>query len=179
MGVSRITTIKEARDEDIGAIRAIISMAFDEKQNRRDGDIIQSLLFDELLKDGHDVISLVAVEASEIIGHVLVSPVFLKPDTGWVCAQISPLSVHPNFQSKGIGSALMEAVIAKAIEKGLDALFLLGNPNYYRRFGFVASKVHSAYGPSIYFQELILNTDIEDMGDIHVSFAPAFIRLGL
>ena len=56
--------------------------------------------------------------------------------------------MHPKFQSKGIGKSFMRAVITKSEEKGLDALFLLGDPNYYKLFGFLPSKVRSAYGPS-------------------------------
>ena len=88
-------------------------------------------MFKELIKDGHDIVSLVA-EESEIFGHVFVSPVSLEPDNGLICGQVSPLSVHPNFQSRGIGSSLMHTVIEKSKEKGRDALFLLGDPNYYK-----------------------------------------------
>ena len=128
--------IREAKDKDQESIYSIISQAFEGEGNFRDGEVIQSLLFKELIKDGHDVVSLVA-EDSKIIGHVLVSPVSLEPDNGLVCGQVSPLSVHPNFQSKGIGRSLMYAVITKGEEKGLDVLFLLGDPNYYKLFGFL------------------------------------------
>ena len=98
--------IREAKDKDQESIYSIISQAFEGEGNFRDGEVIQSLLFKELIKDGHDVVSLVA-EDSKIIGHVLVSPVSLEPDNGLVCGQVSPLSVHPNFQSKGIGSSCL------------------------------------------------------------------------
>lgn len=170
--------IREAKDKDQESIYSIISQAFEGEGNFRDGEVIQSLLFKELIKDGHDVVSLVA-EDSKIIGHVLVSPVSLKPDNGLVCGQVSPLSVHPNFQSKGIGSSLMYAVITKCEEKGFDVLFLLGDPNYYKLFGFLPSKVRSNYGPSDYFQELVIKEDSTELTNVLVSLAPAFTRLGL
>ena len=122
------TSIRDANNKDLRTISSVISHAFDDEQDFTDGEIIQSLLFKELIKDGHDIVSLVA-EESEIVGHVFVSPVSLAPANGLICGQVSPLSVHPNFQSKGIGSSLMHAVIEKSKEKGLDALFLLGDPN--------------------------------------------------
>ena len=73
----------------------------------------------------------------------------------------------------------MQAVIEKSKKKGLDALFLLGDPNYYKKFGFVASAVKSAYGPSEYFQELELKPNCLESLNVHVHLAPAFIRLEL
>ncbi len=170
--------IREASNQDFRTISSVISAAFADEQNIRDGQIVQTLLVSELVKDGHDTVSLIAVD-SEIVGHVFVSPVFLEPNNGLMCGQVSPLSVLPNFQSKGIGSSLMSAVIEKSKTLGLDALFLLGDPNYYGRFGFIPSKVRSAYGPSDYFQELVLRNGDLELLDINVNLAPAFTRLGL
>jgi putative acetyltransferase len=73
----------------------------------------------------------------------------------------------------------MRTVIEKSKEKGLDALFLLGDPNYYKKFGFVASAVESAYGPSEYFQELELKASCLESLNVHLHLAPAFTRLEL
>ena len=105
--------IREASNQDFRTISSVISAAFADEQNIRDGQIVQTLLVSELVKDGHDTVSLIAVD-SEIVGHVFVSPVFLEPNNGLMCGQVSPLSVLPNFQSKGIGSSLMSAVIEKS-----------------------------------------------------------------
>ena len=172
--------IREANDRDLRSISLLISLAFFDEKNLRDEKVVESLLFEELVKDGDDVVSLVAEESdSEVVGHVFVSPVSLEPDNGLNCGQISPLSVHPKFQFKGIGKSLMRAVIIKSEQKALDALFLLGDPNYYGLFGFLPSKVKSAYGPSDYFQELVLNKDCAELMNVYVRLAPAFTRLGL
>jgi predicted N-acetyltransferase YhbS len=170
--------IRDAINKDIDSIYEVVSLAFQEEQNVRDGEIIQARLVKELIKDNDDVVNLVA-EDSVIVGHVFVSPVTLEPDSGLSCGQVSPLSVLPEFQSEGIGSALMQAVIKKSKNEGLDALFLLGDPNYYKKFGFVASGVKSAYGPSEYFQELELKASCLESLKVHVHLAPAFIRLEL
>jgi len=170
--------IRDAINKDLGSIYEIVSLAFQGEQNVRDGEIIQARLVKELIKDNDDIVNLVA-EDSVIVGHVFVSPVTLEPDVGLSCGQVSPLSVLPEFQSKGIGSALMQAVIEKSMNEGLDALFLLGDPNYYKKFGFVASGVKSAYGPSEYFQELELKASCLESLKVHVHLAPAFIRLEL
>ena len=170
--------IRDAINKDLGSIYEVVSLAFKEEQNVRDGEIIQARLVKELIKDNDDVVNLVA-EDSVILGHVFVSPVTLEPDVGLSCGQVSPLSVLPEFQSEGIGKTLMQAVIEKIKKKGLDALFLLGDPNYYKKFGFVASGVKSAYGPSEYFQELEFKASCLESLKVHVHLAPAFIRLEL
>ena len=171
-------TIRDAINKDIDSIYEVVSLAFQEEQNFLDGEIIQARLVKELIRDNDDIVNLVA-EDSVIMGHVFVSPVTLEPGVGLSCGQVSPLSVLPAYKSKGIGSSLMQAVIEKSKEKGLDALFLLGDPNYYKKFGFVASAVKSAYGPSEYFQELELKANCLESLNVHVHLAPAFIRLEL
>ena len=170
--------IRDAINKDLGSIYEVVSLALKEEQNVRDGEIIEARLVKELIKDNDDIVNLVA-EDSVIVGHVFVSPVTLVPYAGLSCGQVAPLSVLPEFQSKGIGSSLMRAVIEKSKKRGLDALFLLGDPNYYKKFGFVASGVKSAYGPSDYFQELELKASYLEWLKVHVHLAPAFIRLEL
>ena len=170
--------IREATPDDLEAITAVISSAFGEAQSSHDGEVIEALLVKELLEDRHDLVNLVA-EDTDILGHVFVSPVSLEPDRGLVCGQVAPLSVLPKYQSMGLGSALMHAVIEKSKATGLDALFLLGDPNYYQAFGFFPSKLRSAYGPSDVFQQLNLSNKVLEPKDAYVRLAPAFVRLDL
>jgi len=48
-------------------------------------------------------------------------------------------AVHPNYQKKGIGSALINHTFKLAEQLGYTAVFITGNPNYYKRFGFTAA----------------------------------------
>ena len=66
------------------------------------------------------------------------------------------MSVLPTQQAAGVGSQLMETVLAESRSIGLDALFLLGDPAYYQRFGFQMSEVTSDY-PAAYFQAYEVN----------------------
>lgn len=104
------------------------------------------------LRTEEDVLlELVAERAGAVVGHVLVSKLKLSPDVGLRCAGVAPLSVLPPHQSGGIGSGLMREVLAQSDLLGLDALFLLGDPSYYKRFGFQTTSILSDY-PSEYFQ---------------------------
>ena len=48
-----------------------------------------------------------------------------------------PLSVHPEAQNTGVGSALIKHSVQKAKELGIGGLIILGHPTYYTKFGFV------------------------------------------
>ena len=86
------------------------------------------------LRADNDVLfEYVAELAGRVIGHVMVSELTLNPDPGLLCGGIAPLSVLPAQQAAGVGSRLMEAVLAESRSIGLDALFLLGDPAYYQR----------------------------------------------
>ena len=48
----------------------------------------------------------------------------------------SPLAVAPAWQRRGVGTALVEAAIQRLCQTGTAAIYVLGDPRYYRRFGF-------------------------------------------
>ncbi|WP_236622698.1 GNAT family N-acetyltransferase [Methanococcoides methylutens] len=50
---------------------------------------------------------------------------------------MGPIGVLPSYQKKGIGSMLMNCSIEKARELGYKGIFIFGEPEYYKRFGFV------------------------------------------
>lgn len=52
---------------------------------------------------------------------------------------LAPLAVAPERQRQGIGAALVAAALAAAAGGGWRAVFVLGDPAYYRRFGFDAA----------------------------------------
>lgn len=83
--------------------------------------------------------SLVAVSELGIVGHVAASPVTVSKSTGdWY--GIGPISVLPQCQRQGIGSQLMEAVLAQLRTKGAQGCVLVGDPKFYGRFGFQSDR---------------------------------------
>ena len=81
--------------------------------------------------------SLIAVQRRCVVGHVMVSYVTLSAsDTRHRVPSLSPLAVHPDFQGRGIGSALVRAVTARVDAAGEPLIVLEGSPAYYGRFGF-------------------------------------------
>lgn len=49
---------------------------------------------------------------------------------------LAPVSVLPNFQGRGIGTALIREVLQRAASAGHPSVIVLGHPDYYPRFGF-------------------------------------------
>jgi putative acetyltransferase len=94
-------------------------------------------LVDHLRAAGCATVSLVAVDAGAVVGHILFSPVTLdssSPPTNWL--GLAPMAVLPERQRAGVGSALVRAGLAAARAAGATAVVVLGHPEYYPRFGF-------------------------------------------
>jgi putative acetyltransferase len=82
-------------------------------------------------------LSLVAEHDGELAGHVFFSPVeIVDPGPSPPSAGLAPLAVAPEKQGRGVGSALVRAGLRECITLGWQAVFLLGDPAYYSRFGF-------------------------------------------
>ncbi len=78
-----------------------------------------------------------ASSAANVAGHVFFSPVTLEgPGDPPPLAGLAPLAVDAHAQTTGIGSALVRAGLRDCLSLGWQAVFLLGNPAYYSRFGF-------------------------------------------
>lgn len=98
---------------------------------------LEARLVNRLRADGDVLLSLMAVGGDAPVGSLILSPVSAEADGArFKAAAIGPVSVLPDRQGDGIGSALIRAGIAWARDEGFVAIFLLGSPDYYRRFGF-------------------------------------------
>lgn len=82
-------------------------------------------------------LSLVATVGDRIVGHVMVSAAELCDGTTTrQIANLSPLAVAPGFRGRGIGSALVREVTARADRCGEPLVVLEGSPAFYGRLGF-------------------------------------------
>jgi len=139
--------IREEQTTDISGIGDVVRDAFEGRK--------EEPRLVELIRDRKEsLLSLVALESNRIVGHVMVSPIEVTSSASLTYGGIAPLSVASDRQRTGIGGALMEAVIARSPGIGLDALFLLGSPSYYPRFGFTASHIGNEYGATEAFMHL-------------------------
>ncbi len=158
--------IRSETPADIPAIRALSETAFGQPEEAR--------LVDMLREDGDAAISLVAELDGAIIGHVLFSPMAALVRT----LGLAPVSVAPAHQKQGIGGALIRQGLAEARRGGWQASFVLGNPDYYSRFGYSVDLAkgftNQFAGP--YFMALELSAGALET-PFAVSYAPAFDKL--
>ncbi len=83
------------------------------------------------------MISLVAVEGTTIVGHILFTPVSLEsPARAPRSLGLGPMAVSPELQRQGIGSRLVEAGLEACRSLGYEAVVVIGHPEFYPRFGF-------------------------------------------
>lgn len=131
-------------------------------------------LVNALHRDGDVVISLVAVENEEVIGHVL----FSRMREPARALGLAPVAVLPAFRRQGIAASLIEAGLAQAFEQRWELVFVLGDPAYYRRFGFdvgLARNFTSPYAGE-YFMARLLAGAVARGGK--AEYAAAFAGLG-
>lgn len=81
-------------------------------------------------------LSLVAVQEGKIIGHILFSKIKIIGTQIYPSLALAPMSVHPDFQKKGIGSKLVTIGLQIAKNLKFEHVIVLGHKNYYPKFGF-------------------------------------------
>lgn len=125
--------IRDETPADHAAIRAVIGAAFAQAAHASgtEADIV-----DGLRRGGALAVSLVADIDGRIAGHVAASPVSIAGAGGW--HGLGPVAVAPRDQGHGVGSALVQAALAGLRAAGSAGCVVLGDPGYYRRFGFEA-----------------------------------------
>ncbi len=134
-------------------------------------DGTEPYIVDKLRADGDLTLSLVAIERLRLIGHIAISPLSISDGaTDWY--GLGPVSVTPELQRKGIGSALIRRALADMRENGAKGIALLGSTEYYPRFGFRHEPQLRYPGPPAeYFQCLVLEGRLPSGV---VTYAPAF-----
>jgi len=165
--------IRPAEPEDAGRIRAVHEAAFPTP--------VEAGLVETLVREGDAIVSLVAERRGEIVGHVLLSRMQVTGDGQALRALgLGPVGVLPGFQGGGIGAALIEGALGIARATAEEIVFLLGDPDYYTRFGFsaeAAAPFASPYaGP--YFMALPLRPDFAEPESGVAAYARGFADLG-
>lgn len=158
--------IRRERTGDIEAIRTVTASAFRGAEHSAPpvepgGDPGEATLISWLRADSAWIpeFSLVAIDDDQVIGHVVATRAHVdsSPALG-----LGPVSVLPQRQGTGIGSALMHAVLGAADARGETVVGLLGEPRFYSRFGFVPASTTAVASPETswgdYFQVRTLSS---------------------
>ena len=113
---------------DYGAIRDLNRAAFNAGA--------EADLVDALRAHAVPFVSLVAVDGAAIVGHIAFSPVTVSSGSEIAISGLAPMAVLPDYQRRGIGSALVQAGLERCADIGFGAVVVLGHAKFYPRFGF-------------------------------------------
>ena len=127
--------VRSEESRDRAAIHSLNIAAF--------GRSAEADLVDVLRDTASPLVSLVADIGSAVVGHILFSPVSLMAGKHLRIMGLAPMAVAPEYQRKGVGSALVREGLRQCRELGYQAVVVLGHAEYYPRFGFVPAVQHS------------------------------------
>ena len=104
------------------------------------GSTEESQLIDKLRTAGLVLLSLVAEEERDVIGHILFSRIQIEGTDGLLpVVALAPMCVSSVHQKKGVGGALIQQGLRMLRQRGENAVFVVGHKLYYPKFGFSAS----------------------------------------
>jgi putative acetyltransferase len=117
--------IRPETPADIAPIRDVNRRAFGQDQ--------EADLVDALRTNGGSLLSLVAEQNGEVMGHILYSPLVIGSVVG---AALGPMAVVPEHQRHGIGTLLVEEGHRRLKQSRCPCVAVVGHPGFYPRFGF-------------------------------------------
>lgn len=148
-------TIRAEAPGDLERVREVHLAAFP--------DATEADLVDRLRAEASPYIGLVAEVDGTVAGHLCMTEVAIENQAGRRTGLgIAPMGVLPSYQKKGVGSRLVAAALDTARTQGVEFVVVLGEPDYYQRFGFhlagpAARWRSEEYDP--YFQWIILRDE--------------------
>lgn len=165
--------IRAEERDDRQAVHAVNASAFETSA--------EANLVDVLREQARPIISLVAIDGTTVVGHILFSPVRLSDRPEFKIMGLAPMAVTPEHQRKGIGLGLVRAGLEQCRQLGFGAVVVLGHPEYYPRFGFLPSMsfgIKCEYDvPEEVFMALELQPGFLQGSSGTIQYHPAFNRL--
>jgi putative acetyltransferase len=135
----------------------------------------EATLVDRLRADGDSVISVVAAVGGTVVGHAL----FSRMDAPFPALGLGPVAVSEAWRRRGAAAALIRAGLEIARSEGWVGVFVLGDPAYYRRFGFTtaeAAAFDSPFAGPHFMAMALTGPSLPAIGGA-VDYAPAFAAL--
>lgn len=154
--------VRPAGARDVAAVDALLRTSF---PNADEADLVRRLCI-----DGDMVLMLVAADETEgtLAGVAAFSRMAVDVAGKSVAAvALAPVAVAPEHRRQGVAEALIHAGLARLEEAGVLLCFVLGEPDYYTRFGFHADYARNFDSPYAgdYFMALLLQGGLMPCGE--------------
>ena len=144
--------IRRERRSDVAAREKLLDEAFGPDRFAKTS---------ERLREGRvpaDGLAFVAFDGGGMLGTIRLWSITAGRDRP--CLLLGPLAVAADAQNRGIGGALMQHALRKAASLGYSAVVLVGDPEYYRRFGFSSERTGALYMPGPFERERLLACEL-------------------
>jgi len=161
--------IRQERKEDYRDTEEVVRRAF---ENETYSDQSEHTLVAKLRKSEVFVpdLSLVAVNEDKIIGHILLSKIWIDTEDKKVeSLALAPISVLPEYQNKGVGRKLIQQALTIVEKLDFESVIVMGHEAYYPKFGFKKASHWGIQAPFEIPDELLMAIELKDNSLDHVS----------
>jgi predicted N-acetyltransferase YhbS len=150
-------TIRHERLADIKAREALLDEAFGEARTRKSSERLRE---DRLPAEG---LSFIATEGKRVVGTARLWNVAcgIEKSLGQEALLLGPVAVAQDCRSRGLGGALVRRAIQTARKLGYGAIVLVGDPEYYNRFGFSGEKTGALWMPGPFERHRLLGRELK------------------
>jgi predicted N-acetyltransferase YhbS len=149
--------IRHERHADIDAREALLDQAFGETRYRKSSERLRE---DRLPADG---LSFIASEGKRVIGTARLWNIAcgIEKSLDQPALLLGPVAVAEDCRSRGLGGALVRRAIQTARKLGYGAIVLVGDPEYYSRFGFSGEKTGALWMPGPFERRRLLGRELK------------------
>jgi len=169
MSSTSVPVIRPEMARDATQVHDVLKSAFESDSEAR--------LVERLRAEGDIVLALVGETQGGLVGYVAFPRLTLTTDgRNSPAVGLAPVGVRPDRQRNGIGTALIRAGLARLKDRGEALIFVLGEPDYYGRFGFSILPAYESPYAGPYFQALRLTPNAPVAGV--VTYPKPFSELG-
>jgi len=144
--------IRHERFADFEAREALLDAAFGETRYRKSSERLRE---DRLPAEG---LSFIAAEGRRVIGTARLWDVSIG--NGKRALLLGPVAVAADCRSKGLGGTMVRRAIQAARKLAYDAIVLVGDPEYYERFGFSGGKTGALWMPGPFERHRLLGCEL-------------------
>jgi len=148
--------IRHERPADLDAREALLDEAFGETRTRKSSERLRE---DRLPAEG---LSFIASEGKRVIGTARLWNVACG--NGHQALLLGPVAVAEGCRSRGLGGAMVRRAIQAARKLGYGAIVLVGDPEYYNRFGFSGEKTGALWMPGPFERHRLLGRELKTGG---------------